>query len=264
MDREGERLGLLPSADEVQQQADAFFSRWTNVPIERLAADADAQAFIEAWYAEARAAAGMSREDIHALFAAELLVTRLYTFVSSSVPAEELAVHTRHILCSFPDEPSDGIAPPTDEQRAAAQACTRQAQMRLVDGAPFAQVARELSGDAASASRGGDVGWTLLSYLAEAYAEAAETAQIGVVVGPVETAYGLHLIEVLEREMRALSPEELVSAQRDYFALWRASLYEQADIARADTWADGLPSGPGLEALEPQVRAAVERVLARP
>jgi parvulin-like peptidyl-prolyl isomerase len=178
------------------------------------------------------------------------------------VPTEEIAAETRHILCSFnPDDPSNPTDP-APEQRAAAETCIRQAQMRLADGEDFAAVAAALSDDATSAAQGGDVGAVLLSYMAESYAQAVESAALGKVVGPVETSFGLHLIEVQSRAPRALTADELAEAQRGYFELWLQSLHDEAAVTRRETWAEGVSAGPGLESLDPVVQSAVQAVLA--
>lgn len=260
----GEQLGLLPTDDETRQQEASFFSLWTNVPVEQIAVNAEAQAFITTWYAEATAASGMTQADILQLFEANALRQRLYAYVADKAPTEELAVHTRHILCSFhPDDPSDMTAP-TADQRAAAHTCIATAQERLRAGDAFSQVAADLSDDHASAAQGGDVGWTLVSYLAEDYAAAAQDSALETVVGPVETEFGLHLIEVLDREMQTLSADELEASQQGYFRLWIQTLHTDATITRGDDWAAGLPVDPALDTLDPVVLSAVEAVVNNP
>lgn len=259
--QQGESLGLLPTDAETQQHEDAFFSGWTNVAVESLAADADAQQWIDHWYSAAAEVSGLAREEIRGLFAYDALRDKLYARISAGVPAEEMAAETRHILCSFnPDDPVNP-AEPSAEQRASAQACIRQAQMRLANGEDFARVARDLSDDATSAAQGGAVGSVLLSYMADAYAQAVESAAPGSVVGPVETSFGLHLIEVQSRGPRALTEDERAEAQQGYFDLWLQSLRDGATITRSDAWSEGVPTEPGLGSLDPAVLGAVQAVL---
>lgn len=255
--QQGEALGLVPTAEDAQEEEAEFFSRWTNVPVDQLATNATAQTFIETWYAGAEAASGMMPNDIRILFETEALRERLFDYVAAGVPREELAVHTQHILCAFhPDNVTD-LTPPTAEQRAAAETCAETALIRLAGGEPFAQVALELSDDPTSAQDGGDVGWQFVSYLAEPYAEAAQDAELNTVIGPVETIYGLHVIEVLEREMRELPPEQYAQSQQGYFALWTETLHAEAGITRAPDWDANIPTTPGLDALDPEIAAAV-------
>ncbi len=258
------KLGITPTADETQQQEAAFFSLWTNVPVEQMSTDPQAQAFITAWYAEATAISGMSAEDIRSLFQTNALRQRLYAFVAEGVPTEELAVHTRHILCGFhPDNPSD-LSAPTPDQRAAAQTCIDTALERLRAGDSFEAVARDLSDDHASAQQGGDVGWVLISYLAENYAIVARDSALNTLIGPVETEFGLHLIEVLERAMQPLSAEELDASRSGYFQLWVQTLHDDASITHNPGWADGLPVDPALDTLDPAILGAIETIIKIP
>ena len=254
-------LGLLPTDEEIDAEEAYFFSRWTNVPPEEIATDAEAQAFIADWYSGAMAASGMSKDDLRRVFAAEALTQKLYAYVAENVPQEELAVHTRHILCAFnPENPRDPT-PPDDEQRAAAESCAQTAMIRLANGEKFEAVARSLSDDLSSSQRGGDVGWTFLSTLTPNYADAARDAELNTVIGPVETEFGFHVLEVLEREMRPLSDEEYRQAQVGYFQTWVEALYNQATIERSDHWQDAVPTEPTLDELDEEIRDAVQAVL---
>lgn len=259
----GEAQGLVPTAEDAQEREAAFFSLWTNVPVSELPDNVEAQAFIADWYAGAKAASGLERDDILLLFATEALRARLYEHLAASVPAEEPAVRSRHILCSFHPEQTGNTAPPTDQEREAALQCIRAAQARLATGEPFADVAAALSDDRSSAARGGDLGWVLLSYLAEAYATAARDAELNTIVGPVETEYGLHLIEVLDRRVQALTPEQYQAAQQGYFELWLATLRDEATIARAEGWDADVPVTPALWTLDAAVQEALARLAAQ-
>lgn len=247
-------LGIEPSAEDIAARRDAFFSLWTGVEVEAMADDADAQAFIEDWYAAAQAASGMDRDAIDAVFAMEALWDALYERIAARAPTEELTAHSRHILCRF-DAQADA-----DATQQAARDCIRAAQERLVGGEAFENVAAELSADAATTSRGGDLGWIPLSYLVDAYAEAVESAPLNTVIGPVETEQGLHLIEVLEREVRPLSERDRALAQADLFEQWLDALGAETVITRADDWALDIPAEPGLDTLAPDVLEAVEQL----
>ena len=104
--------------------------------------------------------------------------------------AEEPVVRARHILIRAPED---------DEQaRALAREAIDDAQDRIEAGESFEELAREISDDG-SAARGGDLGWFGRDAMVEPFAEAAFGAEPGEVVGPVETQFGVHLIEVVDR-----------------------------------------------------------------
>jgi parvulin-like peptidyl-prolyl isomerase len=255
-------LGVAPTEEDLAQREESFFSLWTGVPVDELAVNAEAQSFISTWYAEAVAVSGLSEDDIRAIFATEVLRTRLYTHLGANVPREELAVNSRHILCSFHPDDLNALTPPTDEQRAAADACADEALDRLAAGESFEDVAVALSDDRASAQQGGKVGWVLVSYLAPAYAGVVQDAEVDAILGPIETEFGLHIIQVLDRRMQALSDVEYENSRQGYFRLWLQTLRDEADIQRRDDWNVNLPTEPALDTLDADLLAALETLSA--
>lgn len=108
-------------------------------------------------------------------------------------------VRARHILVST-EERSDEEA----RERLA------EARARLEAGEELAAVAEEMSEDPGSAARGGDLGFFGRGRMVPAFEEAAFGAEPGELVGPVQTQFGYHLIEVLEkREERQRSLDEV-------------------------------------------------------
>ncbi|WP_229262700.1 peptidylprolyl isomerase [Duganella radicis] len=78
---------------------------------------------------------------------------------------------------------------------------------RLDNGAAkFEDLARLVSNDG-SASKGGDLGWLYPGDVMPEFEAAMNNLKIGEVSQPVETSFGLHLIEVLERKTDDLSKE---------------------------------------------------------
>ncbi|HSL82583.1 MAG TPA: SurA N-terminal domain-containing protein, partial [Thermoanaerobaculia bacterium] len=80
-----------------------------------------------------------------------------------------------------------------------ARAGIAEARARIEGGEDFAAVARELSEDPGSAARGGDLGFFGRGRMVPAFEEAAFGARPGELVGPVESDFGVHLLEVTER-----------------------------------------------------------------
>lgn len=107
-------------------------------------------------------------------------------------------VRARHILLQINDERSE------DEARAVLE----DAQRRLASGEDFAALAAELSEDPGSKQRGGDLGPFGRGAMVEAFENAAFSTPVGEITGPVKTDFGLHLIEVLERNDGGLLPFE--------------------------------------------------------
>ncbi|WP_229214775.1 peptidylprolyl isomerase [Duganella sp. HH101] len=74
------------------------------------------------------------------------------------------------------------------------------------NAAKFEDLARLVSNDG-SASKGGDLGWLAPGDVTPEFEAAMNNLKIGEVSQPVETSFGLHLIEVLERKSDDVSKE---------------------------------------------------------
>ncbi|MEX0953471.1 MAG: peptidylprolyl isomerase [Nitriliruptoraceae bacterium] len=112
--------------------------------------------------------------------------------VAEAGPLEQRTV--RHILVATQDEADEIV----DE---------------LAQGGDFAALAEEHSTDEGSAVRGGVLGPASRGAYVPEFDEAAWTSSIGEVVGPIETQFGFHVIEVTDETVTA--PEDLGPQQRD-------------------------------------------------
>ncbi len=77
---------------------------------------------------------------------------------------------------------------------------------RLDNGADFAELARLHSNDA-SAAKGGDLGWVYPGDTVPEFERAMATLKPGEVSQPVQSTFGWHLIQVLERRVQDVSSE---------------------------------------------------------
>ena len=96
-----------------------------------------------------------------------------------------------HILVRVP---STGGSQAEDQAKAKAEA----ARERLRGGADFAQVAREVSEDTATAPKGGELGLVGPGELVPEFDQAVSGLKKGEVAGPVRTPFGYHVIKVTE------------------------------------------------------------------
>jgi peptidyl-prolyl cis-trans isomerase D len=95
---------------------------------------------------------------------------------------------TAHILLE--------VGPDRDEDTA--RETLRAARERILAGEAFEAVAKELSEDAGSAATGGDLGFMSRGTLVPEYEAVAWSLAPGEVSEPVSTAFGVHLIKLLE------------------------------------------------------------------
>jgi parvulin-like peptidyl-prolyl isomerase len=70
---------------------------------------------------------------------------------------------------------------------------------RIESGEDFAKVAKDLSKDPGSAENGGELGEIAQGSTVEAFDEAAFEAEVGELVGPIETEFGFHVLEVTKQ-----------------------------------------------------------------
>ena len=126
----------------------------------------------------------------------------------------EEQVSARHILARTGSERS----------LAEAQEVIADARARIESGEDFGAVASEVSDDPGSKANGGDLGTFGRGQMVAPFEEAAFAAAPGSLVGPVETDFGVHLIEVLGRSEGGLQPLDQVSTSiRNRLARERAA-----------------------------------------
>lgn len=69
----------------------------------------------------------------------------------------------------------------------------------ILRGGDFADFAKRYSGDPGTANAGGELGWTSRGRFFREFEEAAFSLQKGAISQPVETPFGLHIIQTLDR-----------------------------------------------------------------
>jgi peptidyl-prolyl cis-trans isomerase SurA len=105
----------------------------------------------------------------------------------------------RHIVM----RPSAQSSPQQTEDR------LREMRQAIINGqARFEDVARQYSEDA-SAPQGGDLGWVSPGTLVPEFEDAMNKLPTGGVSNPVQSRYGIHLIQVLDRRETTLDPKQV-------------------------------------------------------
>jgi peptidyl-prolyl cis-trans isomerase C len=110
---------------------------------------------------------------------------------------------------------------------------------KLADGADFAELAREYSSD--SADTGGELGWLTADSVVAPFAEAIQSATIGVPVDPpIQTQFGWHVILVEDvREqaapgLDAVRDELRTAVENQKLDKFAAGLREAAEVTGID------------------------------
>jgi len=158
---------------------------------------------------------GQTLADARTLQKTQMLNNKMRDRVVGTLQAVE-QVHARHILV---------------ESAATAQALLAQIQ----GGADFAQIAQQSSRDTVTKANGGDLGWfargTLVSKEVE---DAAFALQPGQLSSVVQSAFGYHIIQTLERDpARKLEGDQLLKVQQQAMENWLNGLRAQAKVQRS-------------------------------
>ena len=219
--------------------------------------------------------AGLNEAYFRQVVGASLLRKRMQVALVPDVPVEEEQVRFRYAFARDAEDAADQIArfqAGVEEQVHArhilveTQEEAEEVLRRLQGGEDFAALAAELSADESNKDQGGDLGWFGRGRMVEAFEEAAFGGPIGLYPSPVETQFGFHVIEVLERGER---PIDMAEAMVDMGWYGREQLAEQfgplfAAIvfdAEIGLIAEPVPTEAGVavvEVLEHQVRTLNE------
>jgi len=113
--------------------------------------------------------------------------------------------HVRHILIKTNEIVNDAEA----KKRLAVIAG------RITDGDDFAALAQANSDDTGSALKGGDLDWVMPGLLVPPFERAMSELAVNEISGPVQTQFGWHIIQVLERRTKDNSEEHKISQARD-------------------------------------------------
>lgn len=99
---------------------------------------------------------------------------------------------------------------------------------RIANGEDFAALAQANSVDTRSASKGGELGWVGPGDLVPPFEKAMDALPVGGLSEPVQTQFGWHLINVLERRQQDVTEE----AQRNQarMALFRRKVEEETQL----------------------------------
>ena len=166
-------------------------------------------------FAAQLAAVGQTVDEFRAGQRAAMLASRMRDLVIADVPTTAPQVHVRHILVDTADLANALIT-------------------QLQAGADFNSLARQYSQDPLTRDGGGDLGWFPRGVLiSKEIEDAAFALQPGQYSGVVQSAFGFHIVQVIEAEpSRPLSPDQLLAVQRAAFEQWLAGLRAAANIVR--------------------------------
>jgi len=122
---------------------------------------------------------------------------------------EERKVHVAHILLRV--NRSMGAA-----ERKAKLTTAQDAYSKIKSGKKFEDIAKKYSEDAISGKKGGDLGWLKEGAIDPRFTKKVFSMSVGDVSEPFETAFGFHIVKLLEGPMVVKRPFEAVKGDIRY------------------------------------------------
>ena len=122
---------------------------------------------------------------------------------------------------------------PTPADTAAARQTAIDLREEIAEGADFAEIAMQESSDASTSEQGGDLGVLPRGSMTPVFDSTAFAAPIGELVGPIQTPFGFHVLEVQERWAT-----DSVQARHILVPIARTDSSEIALLTQADSLED--------------------------
>lgn len=237
-----EAQGVEVTDADVQAKLDAYVGQAETIVGGATQAEATAEATEEpapdrlsAMLAEAQERVGVSEATIRAFFRGQALRDAWMDQVNGPFPTEWPVITARHILVATEEEANDVLA-------------------RLEAGEDFAALAEELSIDTATGQNGGALEPAVPETYVGPFADAIRDAEVGAVVGPVQSEFGYHIIEVTDRTVQPVDDaarRALLRTRAVAFDSWLEEQLAGAEIVRESNWPTMIPNQPtGQELLQ--------------
>ncbi|MFN8531690.1 MAG: peptidylprolyl isomerase [Anaerolineae bacterium] len=181
----------------------------------------------DAVFGRIRSSASVSDAELNRYFETLALRKAVAAQVLGAASDTTLYVNARHILVATEAEAQDIID-------------------SLNAGESFAELAASVSTDTGSGARGGELGWAAAGAYVTEFADAVRTAEVGAIVGPVQTSFGYHVIQVRAREDRPATAASADSEQSLAVDNWLQGLRDSDEftIETYDVWTDNVPTEP--------------------
>lgn len=174
-------------------------------------------------------AIGFTESDFCKVVRYQLLREKLLETFKKDTPTSEEQIWARHILVA-------------DEATANA------ALARIKNGEDFGKIVAELSTDTTSKVLNGDLGWFGKGVMDTDFENAALSLGIGEISQPVKSQFGYHIIQVLGKENKPLTPEEITNKTLTTFNEWLTKAGAVTDVKKFDTWTNHLITLPAFTA----------------
>lgn len=128
-------------------------------------------------------------------------VEEFFASYRDSIPKISAAVELAHIVKHIQ---------PSADTKEEVKSLARKVRDSILKGVDFVELAKRHSGDPGSAAAGGDLGWIDKGKLVAEYERAAYSLQTGETSQPIETPFGFHLIQTLDKRKDAVQTRHIL------------------------------------------------------
>ena len=171
---------------------------------------ADVQANVSNWLTQY----GVNQDKLRSMIETQLLYQKLQTAMGADVPTSAEQVHARHILVDGQDK-------------------AKEIEDKLKAGSSFEDLAKAESTDTGSKDNGGDLGWFARGTMIAEFDDAAFKLDVNQISDPIQTTYGWHIIQVLEKDPnRPLEPQALEQAKTAVISKWMDNAGKGPEVKR--------------------------------
>ena len=118
-------------------------------------------------------------------------VVGFFQAYKDSLPIIPMKAKVRHLLIPVRPNPA---------AKNATVSFLEQLKAEIEEGGSFEDLARDNSQDPGAKNNGGSLGWVNRGSLVKNFETAAFTSDVGKITGPVETEFGYHILETLEKQ----------------------------------------------------------------
>lgn len=172
---------------------------------------------------------GISETTLRSAYRNDLLRNKLLEAITADIPTTAEQVWARHILVENPS-------------------LAGTVSLILAQGGDFATAAKKYSIDTGSGAEGGDLGWFGPGAMVPEFETAAFNQPIGEIGKPVQSQFGYHIIQVLDRRELPLPASALEQNRNTAFSDWLTTSKSEAAIITNDTWMQHIPKMPAFGA----------------
>jgi parvulin-like peptidyl-prolyl isomerase len=150
---------------------------------------------------------------------------KVFDQLKESVETKQEMVWARHILVADKETANEVLA-------------------KLRAGEDWVALAAEYSTDTSNSTSGGDLGWFTKGTMVKEFEDAAWALDVNEISDPVETDYGWHIIQLLGKETRELTADQLTSAQNIAYTKFIEDAKDELGVDTFKNWSKKVPSTP--------------------